>query len=141
MTDRTRRIVMSSLKDLPENTTRRLLKVIVRTAHLVGIAGVFGGAMAHTYEPAYLALAILSGIVLVIMEAHSGLIWFVQLRGVSLDVKLLLLLLMHRHPELSIPCLIVVIVISGFTAHAPCWIRYFSLQHWKVVHSNNDLLG
>ena len=48
---------MSLLKDLPENTTRRLLKVIVRTVHLVGIAGVFGGEMAHTYEPVYLALA------------------------------------------------------------------------------------
>jgi hypothetical protein len=115
--------------------------VIVRTVHLVGIAGVFGAAMTHTYEPIYLFLAILSGIVLTIMEAYSGWVWFVQLRGVSLDVKLLILLLMHRNPELSIPCLIAVIAISGFMAHAPCWIRYFSVLHGKVVHSNNDLLG
>ena len=132
---------MSLLRDLPENTVRRLLKVIVRTVHLNGIAGVFGSAMARTAEPVYLALAILSGIVLAIMEAHSGWIWFGQLRGLSLAVKLLLLLLMHLQPELSMSCLIAVIVISGFISHAPSWIRYFSLQHGKVVHSNNDLLG
>lgn len=108
---------------------------------MVGIAGVFGAAMMHSIEPVYLALTILSGIVLTIMEAYSGWVWFVQLRGVSLYVKLLLLLLMHRHPELSIPCLVAVIVISGFMTHAPCWIRYFSLLHGKVIHSNNDLLG
>lgn len=136
-----RRDVISLLKALPENAVRRLSKVIVRTIHLVGIAGIFGSAMAHTSESVYFALAIISGIVLVVMEAYTGWVWFLQLRGVCLDLKLLLLLLMHRHPEFSIPCLIAVIVISGFMAHAPCWIRYFSLKHWKVVHLNHDPLG
>lgn len=115
--------------------------MIVRTIHLVGTAGVFGAAMMQSSEPVYLWLTIISGIVLVVFEAYSGWVWFVQLRGVSLYVKLLLLLYMHRHPELSIPCLIAVIIISGFMAHAPSWIRYYSLLHKKVVHSNNELLG
>ncbi len=132
---------MSLFNPLPDNTVRRLSKVIVRTIHLVGISGVFGSAMMNSFEPAYLALAIISGVVLVIMEASAGLVMFVQIRGVSLWLKLLFLLFMHRHPDASIPCLIVVIVISGFVAHAPSWIRYFSLQHWEVVHSKNDLLG
>jgi len=126
---------------LPENTVRRLSKVIVRTAHLVGAAGVFGAAMTHTFEPVYFALAIVSGIVLAVMEAYSGWIWFVQLRGVALGVKLLLLLLMHQYPESSVSCLVAVIVISGFMSHAPSWIRYFSLLHGKVVHSDKDMLG
>jgi len=129
------------LNALPENTVRRLSKVIVRTIHLVGVVGIFGTAMTHTSESVYFTLAIISGIVLAIMEAYSGWTWFVQLRGVCLVVKLLLLLLLHRHPELSIPCLIAVIVISGFMAHTPFWIRYFSLKHREVVHSNHDLLG
>lgn len=126
---------------VPENTLKRLFKVIVRSIHLVGMAGVFGNALMQTSGPVYLSLAIASGIVLVMMEASSGLIWFVQLRGVSLYLKLLLLLLMHLKPEITIPCLIAVIVISGLMSHAPGWIRYFSLRHGRVVLSDNDLLG
>lgn len=126
---------------VPENTLKRLFKVIVRSIHLVGMAGVFGNALMQTSGPVYLSIAVASGIVLVLMEASSGLIWFVQLRGVSLYLKLLLLLLMHLKPEITIPCLIAVIVISGFMSHAPSWIRYFSLQHGRVVLSDNDLLG
>ena len=134
-------MTMPFLDSLPENSVRRLFKVIVRTIHLVGVAGVYGNAMMHSSDSVYITLAIVSGIVLAIMEASSGLIWFVQLRGVTLYIKLLLLLLMHRQPELIMPCLIAVIVISGFMSHAPSWIRYFSLQHRRVVLSNNDLLG
>ena len=126
---------------IPENTLKRLFKVVVRTIHLVGMAGVFGNAMMQVSGPVYLSLAIASGIVLVMMEASSSLIWFVQLRGVSLYIKLLLLLLMHLKPEITIPCLIAVIVISGLMSHAPSWIRYFSLLHGRVVLSNNDSLG
>jgi hypothetical protein len=126
---------------VPENTLKRLFKVIVRSIHLVGMTGVFGNALMQTSGPVYLSIAVASGIVLVMMEASSGLIWFVQLRGVSLYLKLLLLLLMHLKPEITIPCLIAVIVISGFMSHAPSWIRYFSLQHGRVVLSDNDLLG
>jgi len=126
---------------VPENTLKRLFKVIVRSIHLVGMAGVFGNALMQTSGPVYLSIAVASGIILVMMEASSGLIWFVQLRGVSLYLKLLLLLLMHLKPEITIPCLIAVIVISGFMSHAPSWIRYFSLQHGRVVLSDNDLLG
>lgn len=120
---------------------KRLSKVLVRTIHIVGMAGVFGNAMAHTADSVYLSLTIISGIVLTIMEGSSGWIWFVQLRGIALYVKLLLLLLLHLHPETAMPSLIAVMVISGFMSHAPSWIRYFSLPHGKVVHSSNDLLG
>lgn len=129
---------MISTSSLPDKTVKRLLKVIIRTVHLVGIAGVFGGAMIGSVESTYLFLAIASGVLLTLMDACSGLIWFVQLRGISLYLKLLLL---HIYSSTSIPCLITVIVISGFMSHAPTWIRYFSLPHWKVVHSKGDLLG
>ena len=132
---------MSFLNSLPENTPRRLTKVIVRTIHLVAIAGFFGNAMTGSYETIYIAMTIASGAVLTLMEASSDWIWFVQLRGVSLYLKLLLLLLLHMYPNATIPGLIAVIALSGFISHAPSWIRYFSLQHWQVVHSKEDLLG
>lgn len=132
---------MTILNSLPDNTIRRLSKVIIRTIHLVGMAGLFGNAMMGRFDPVYVYLAIVSGIILALMEAYSGLIWFVQLRGVALYFKLVLLFLIHLYPETTIPCLIAVIAISGFMAHAPSWIRYFSLQHWQVVHSKEDILG
>lgn len=132
---------MSFLNSLPDNTVRRLTKVIVRTLHLVGTAGLFGNAMMGTSESLYITLAIASGVVLALMEAYSGMIWFVQLRGITLYLKLLLLILMHIYPAASIPCLIAIIAISGFMSHAPSWIRYFSVLHWQVVHSKEDLLG
>ena len=132
---------MSFLKSLPDNTPRRLTKVIVRTIHLVAIAGFFGNAMTGSYETIYITMTIVSGAVLTLMEASSGWVWFVQLRGVSLYLKLLLLLLIHIYPNATIPGLIAVIALSGFISHAPSWIRYFSLQHWQVVHSKEDLLG
>jgi len=129
------------MNSLPEKSIRRLSKVFVRSIHLVGIAGAFGNAMMGTSESAYITLALLSGVALTLMEAYGGWIWFVQLRGVAVYLKLLLLLFMHLHPEASIPVLIAVIVLSGFFSHAPSWIRYFSLRHGKVVLSNNELLG
>ena len=132
---------MSFLKSLPDNTPRRLTKVIVRTIHLVAIAGFFGNAMTGSYETIYITMTIVSGAVLTLMEASSGWVWFVQLRGVSLYLKLLLLLLIHMYPNATIPGLIAAIALSGFISHAPSWIRYFSLQHWQVVHSKEDLSG
>jgi len=132
---------MSFLNSLPDNTPRRLTKVIVRTIHLVAIAGFFGNAMTGSYETIYITMTIVSGAVLTLMEASSGWVWFVQLRGVSLYLKLLLLLFIHVYPNATIPGLIAVIALSGFISHAPSWIRYFSLQHWQVVHSKEDLLG
>jgi hypothetical protein len=129
------------LNSLPDNTARRLSKVIVRTIHLVGVAGFFGNAMMGHFESNYIVLTIVTGVVLTLMEASSGWVWFVELRGVFLNLKLLLLLLIHFDPASSIPCLIAVIALSGFISHAPNWIRYFSLRHWQVVHSKDDLLG
>lgn len=132
---------MPFLNPLPENTPRRLIKVSVRTIHLVAIAGFFGNAMTGSYETVYTTMTLVSGAVLTLMEASSGWVWFVQLRGVFLFIKLLILLLIHIYPNATVAGLIAVIALSGFISHAPSWIRYFSMRHWQVVHSKEDLLG
>jgi hypothetical protein len=132
---------MTFLNSLPDNAVRRLTKVIIRTVHLVGIAGLFGNAMTGSYDAVYVTLTIVSGVVLTLMEAWSGPIWFVQLRGIALHLKLLLLLPIHFYPDTAVPCLVAVIVISGFMSHAPSWIRYYSVLHREVVHSRDDLAG
>ena len=132
---------MSLLNNLPDNSVRRLTKVVVRTIHLIGMAGMFGAAMFGAEEPTYFYLTMISGVVLVGMEAYSGWIWFVQLRGFAVYLKLLLLVLLHFALQHAIVILILVIAISGFMSHAPGWIRYYSLLHRKVVYSHQDLLG
>jgi len=132
---------MTFFDSLPDNSVRRLTKVTVRTIHLVGIAGLFGNAMLGSYESIYVTLAIASGVVLTLMEAWSSPVWFVQLRGVALYLKLLLLLPVHFYPNAAVPWLIAVIALSGFMSHAPSWIRYFSVRHRKVVLSRDDMLG
>ena len=131
---------MSLLNTLLDRTARRLLKVMIRALHLVGIAGTFGNAMMGVSASPYITLAIYSGIALTVMDA-TGLIWFVQLRAVAIYIKLLLLFVLHLYPEHAIACLISIIVLSGFMSHAPSWIRYYSIQHGCVVHSRNDLQG
>jgi hypothetical protein len=132
---------MSFLNNLPDNSVRRLTKVAVRTIHLIGMAGMFGAAMYGAAEPTYFYLTMLSGVVLVAMEAYSGWIWCVQLRGVAVYLKLLLLALLHVALQHTMVILIVMIAVSGFMSHAPGWIRYYSLLHGKVVYSHKDLLG
>ncbi len=132
---------MSLLDKMPEKSGRRLAKVLVRSLHLVGVAGVFGSALAAAGDSVYISLVVGSGFLLVLMEISSNLLWLVQLRGLSIYLKLVLLLVMHLSPAHAIPCLISMILISGFFSHAPCWIRYYSLQHRMVVKSPGDLLG
>ncbi|MEN8687306.1 MAG: hypothetical protein AB1Z50_07080 [Desulfuromonadales bacterium] len=132
---------MSLLQQLPENSLRRLTRVVVRTLHLIGMAGLFGNAVIGSYESIYLVLTVISGVVLVVMDIWSCPIWFVQLRGLAQYLKLLLLLPIHFYPDIAVPCLIAVIAISGFMSHAPSWIRYFSVRHWQVVLSKDDILG
>jgi hypothetical protein len=133
--------IFARLQSLPENSCKRLTKVLIRSAHLVGVAGVFGSAMARDPETVYLSLALASGLVLVVMEAYSSWVWFFQWRGIALYVKLLILLFMHVYPQTAVPCLILVIIISGFFSHAPGWIRYYSLVHGRVIYSKDDILG
>lgn len=116
-----------------ENAARRIFKVIVRTLHLVGMAGLFGQAMTGRFTSTYLILTIVSGVVLTLVDILSDRNWFVQLRGVALYLKLLCLLPIHFSPNAAIPCLIVVVVISGFMSHAPSWIRYYSLWHGRMI--------
>ena len=87
----------------------RAIAIIV----VLAVAGFFGYAMMGHYESPYVILTIVSGIVLMFMEAHSGWIWFVQLRGVSMYLKLLLLVVIHFDPASPLPGLIAIIVLSG----------------------------
>jgi hypothetical protein len=68
---------------------------------------------------------------LIILELFSNGIWLIQLRGIAIIIKLILLICMPYFNGLESYILILVIVISGIMAHAPGDVRYFSVIHGK----------
>lgn len=115
---------------------QRGANVILRTLHLAGIAGI--GA-AYLYAPVtsgwwpYFYLALISGSGLAAIYLWSNGIWLVQLRGQVILLKLLFLVLIPFLPDLRAGLFLAVIVLSGWIAHAPGDVRYYSLWHRRRV--------
>ena len=115
---------------------KRAVRILLRTLHLVGTAGMGGGHLYHAPREAwmpYLVLTVASGAVLVLIDVWSSGIWLIQLRGVAILVKLVGLWVVHLRPEWAGAGLLVAVVISGLIAHAPGDVRYWSVVHRRRV--------
>jgi len=117
-------------------TGMRWLNITLRTLHLIGIAGL-GGAYLYAaprplWEP-YLWLTLLSGLGMVAVSIYSNGIWLLQMRGVVILFKLVLLGLMLWWPAFSLELAIAVIVLSSVIAHAPASLRYYSPWHRRRI--------
>ncbi|MEE9357384.1 hypothetical protein [Candidatus Vondammii sp. HM_W22] len=115
---------------------QRWTNILLRTLHLIGLAGV-GGVFFYpvadnSWMP-YFYLAMASGIGLMAISIWSNGVWLVQLRGQSILLKVFLLTLIPPFPEAKIPLFLAVIIISGLIAHAPGNIRYYSLYHRRRI--------
>ena len=112
----------------------RWINIILRTIHLIGVAGVGGGFLYSSQQEnwmPYLGLAVTSGIMMMCLSIWSNGMWLLQLRGVAMIVKLLLLALsLISGVEASV--IIVVIAISGIIAHAPGKVRYYKVFRGPV---------
>lgn len=109
-------------------TGQRWINILLRTLHLIGVAGAGAAFLFSVSEEQwrpYMLLTITSGCVMVLVEVWSNAIWLVQLRGLSTLLKLLILL-MTFVVGLQVYLLISVIVIAGLISHAPGKVRYFS---------------
>lgn len=106
--------------------------------HLIGIAGLGGGFLyqspTEVWLP-YLILSIASGFGLMCLAIWTNGIWFIQLRGIAILIKLILLLSMPFLKGYTGYALIIAIVISGVIAHAPGDVRYYSIFHRKRVEN------
>ncbi len=112
--------------------------------HLVGIAGLGGGFLYQSPREVwlpYLILSIASGSGLMCLAIWTDGIWFIQLRGIVILFKLILLLSIPFFKGYAGYALIIIIVISGVIAHAPGAVRYYSIFHGKRVedlHGQDD---
>lgn len=108
---------------------QRWISVLLRSFHLVGIAGVGAAYLFDVTKDQWLPfmlLTIATGIAMIILETwHNG-IWIIELRGLSILLKLILLsmsFVIGLHPAI----LIAVILISGIMSHAPAKARYYNI--------------
>jgi hypothetical protein len=114
----------------------RTWNIAFRTAH-IGAAGVtFGGHVfgmgAERILP-WLYLTILTGTLLVIVEAYPSWRWCYQMRGVMVLTKAMLLLLVLWLWNYRVPILVGVIVIGSAGSHMPKRFRHYLLVGRRLV--------
>jgi len=126
---------------IPSFTGKRWLKVILRTIHLVGFAGVFVSTVTESNDMVYWLITIISGLGLLVLEALSNLIWFVQVRALVMYAKFILLYLLFVFPDYAWYLLVAMVVLSGIISHAPSSLRYYSFIHRKMIKSLHDIRG
>ncbi len=116
---------------------KRWISIILRSLHLVGIAGLGGAYLFHLPQTVwlpYLIVGVGSGMLMVLKELYVDAIWLYQLRGQLVLFKLILLvtgIYWFSQPQAWI--YILVILISGVISHAPGKVRYYSVIYGKTL--------
>lgn len=116
---------------------KRWFNIILRMLHIVGMIGLGGylfGAERSIWQP-YIVLILGTGFGLMLLYIISNGIFFIQLRGIAILLKLVLLVMIPLTDISATGLLIAVIVISAVIAHAPGDIRYYSVLHGRRIES------
>ncbi len=125
-------------------TVKRWTKISLRTLHLLAIAGVGGGILFALEKDLWLNywwLALASGALMMLMDILSNPVWFMQVRGIVIVLKLVLLALLGIYPGWDSFLLVIIIILSAVISHAPGKLRYYSLYHRRVITSDSDSKG
>ena len=127
-----------------KETAKRWTKISLRTLHLLTVTGVGGGILFGLEKDLWINywwLALVSGALMMVIDIVSNPVWVVQVRGLVIFLKLILLALLGQDPGLDRVLLIVIIVISAIISHAPGKLRYYSVFHRKTITSAKDSKG
>jgi len=130
--------------EMSKLTTKRWTKISLRTLHLLAVAGVGGGILFGLEQDLWINywwLALVSGALMMMIDIISNPVWVVQVRGLVIFLKLILLALLGQNPTLDPILLMLIIIISAIISHAPGKLRYYSVFHKKVISSANDSKG
>ena len=125
-------------------TIKRWVKISLRTLHLIAVAGVGGGILFGIEQGLWINywwLALVSGVLMMLIDIISNPIWVVQVRGLVIFLKVILLVFLGGDPSNDGLVLMVIIVISAVISHAPGKLRYYSIYHRKVISSDADTKG
>jgi hypothetical protein len=123
---------------------KRWSKISLRTLHLLAVAGVGGGILLDIDKSLWLNywwLALASGFLMMLMDWVSNPLWIVQVRGLVVLLKLILLVFLGSYPAWDSFIVLFVISISAVISHAPSKLRYYSIYHNKIITSDSDTKG
>lgn len=123
---------------------KRWLKISLRALHVMALCGFCGGILFDVPKESWLIywqLTLFSGLSLLLLDALSNFLWFVQVRGLVIMSKLVLLIGVFQFPELAKVILLIILLMSAVIAHAPSDIRYYSLYHRRKIKSLKDIKG
>lgn len=112
---------------------QRGINILLRTAHLVGVAGIGGGFLFGLDEALWQPwwwLTLVTGVLLSLLYLYSDGRWLLQLKGQVILLKLALLALALWQSAWRGELFILVIALSALIAHAPGAVRGYSL--WRV---------
>ena len=120
---------------------KRWIGILLRSFHLMGIAGLAGAylyALPEQQWYRYLLITFVSGALMICKEIYSDGIWLLQLRGQIILLKVFSLLAVWIFWAEHDPYLYLgIIFISGIIAHAPGNVRYYSVVHRRVLTRDN----
>ena len=125
-------------------TLKRWTKISLRTLHLLAVAGVGGGIIFGLEQGLWINywwLAMISGGLMMVIDVVSNPVWLIQIRGLVIFLKLVLLAFLGADPMIDKLLLAIIIIISAVISHAPGNLRYYSVYHRKVINSVNNSKG
>ena len=105
---------------------QRGINILLRAAHLVGVAGIGGGFLFSLDEALWRPwwwLTLSSGVLLTLLYLYSDGRWLLQLKGQVILLKLMLLALAIIVPTWQAELFVLVIILSALIAHAPGTVR------------------
>ena len=126
------------------DSVKRWSKISLRTLHLLALAGVGGGILFGLERELWINywwLSLVSGGLMMLMDVVSNPVWLVQIRGLVMIFKLVLLAFLGLYPAWDGVLLATIVIISAVISHAPGKLRYYSVYHKKVIISNKDSKG
>lgn len=129
---------------MSRESAKRWTKISLRTLHLLAVTGVGGGILFGLEKELWINywwLALVSGALMMVIDITSNPVWVVQVRGLAVFLKLVLLAFLGVSPSLDGYLLVVIIIISAVISHAPGKLRYYSVYHKRDTSSVNDSKG
>ena len=106
---------------------RRTIRICLRTLHILTTGVLLGGHMFDQPPEVLLAWlwgSIVSGLLLFATDLHASCAVLIELRGMAVFVKILLLLLVPFMWEFRVPLLIASLIIGAVSSHIPRTYRH-----------------
>jgi len=116
---------------------QRWVNIGLRSAHLIGVAGISGGFLYDLEQSVwqtYWLLTMSTGLGLSILYIWSTATWILELKGLAVVVKTMLLWLAFAFPAGRGELFVVVVIISSVVAHAPGSVRGYQ---WLKLATNS----